>query len=112
MTVAVRAGALRTRVDVQERVEALDAAGQPIVTWTSRGKDWADIRPFTGREFFEAQTTLGETRARITMRYRSDVVIKDRVLDVGKSEAWDIEAITDIGNQRHRMELIVLKKEQ
>jgi SPP1 family predicted phage head-tail adaptor len=45
-------GAMSTRVSIQERVNAADAYGQPVATWTTLRTVWAAVTQLSGTKVF------------------------------------------------------------
>ena len=69
----MRAGRLRHRVVIQQPVNAADATGQMVATWTTVGTVWAAVEPLNGREYMTAQQVDSETTTRIRTRYGSEI---------------------------------------
>lgn len=78
----VRIGELDQRITLQEKTTEPDGAGGEVATWTDRGSVWAHIRPQTGGERMQNDTTVAEGRMRLWLRNQS----KGRELD----ETWRI----------------------
>lgn len=88
----MHAGRLRHRVSLQEQVETRDnETGAVIVAWQEFGKAWSAIEPLSAREFVASQAVQSEVVARITMRYRSDVTAKNRIVHNGR--VYNIEGV-------------------
>lgn len=94
MNLALR---LDKRVLIQVHAAGQDAAGQPLPTgWVNLmadgdGKVWAGIRDISGREFAAAGATQNQVVSTITIRYRTGIEAKMRVLHGGL--AYNIEAV-------------------
>lgn len=83
---ALAAGKLRHRVALQEQIESQDATtGEVTPTWVTRAEVWAAVEPLSAREFIAAQSTQSQISVRITIRQRSDITAKWRVLHRGKA---------------------------
>jgi len=76
----MRAGKLRHRVQIQERVETKDAHGGITESWSTVVTRYASIEPLSGRELFEAQKASSEATVRIKMRYYSGLTTKHRLV--------------------------------
>lgn len=77
---------LNTKVELQRYVETTDEVGQPIQTWETYAEAFAKVEPLLGREYMLAgQLPTGETKLKVTMRYRSDVNRLDRVVIRGEN---------------------------
>ena len=75
------AGIFRHRVDIDERVTAQDATGDPVVTWTPWATSVpAEIAPWSAREYSTVPShILAQATTRIRIRYRPGVVPTMRV---------------------------------
>lgn len=70
----LQAGLLRHRVELQSKDTGLNSAGEQVDDdWTTFATVWAAIAPVSARQFVASEKTTNEVRARITIRYRSDV---------------------------------------
>lgn len=83
---ALKAGRLRHRVDIQARQDVQDpVTGEVVPIWTTI---WpavpAAIEPLSVREFIAAQAVQSDISARITIRYRDGLLPNMRVLHNGK----------------------------
>lgn len=88
----MRAGRLRHRISLQRQQETRDPdTGAVIVAWVEVAKPWASVEPLSAREFIASQAAQSEITARITIRYRSDVTAKDRIVHRGKT--YNIEGV-------------------
>ena len=78
----MKAGRLRSRVQLQAPVTASDPDGFERVTGhTTIATVWAEVRPLTGKNLVLARTAGEKLDAEIIIRYRSDVTGQWRVLD-------------------------------
>lgn len=89
----MRAGRLSRLVSVQRRIETQTDRGQTIWTWEEVCQAWAEISGVTGRE---GQGGAPQVQAvathNILLRYRSDIVAKMRVVELGCPDvAYDIQ---------------------
>lgn len=106
----VRGGDLRQRIKIERATVVQDAHNQEIETWTELARSWAFIEPLQGREFFEGRTVLGDTSARIKMRYRTDLRKTDRIVDLETSDVWEAEAILDVDSRRRELEIVAVRR--
>lgn len=89
----MRAGRLNRYVTIQRRVETQNATGEVVWTWVDVCSVWAEIAAVSGREFFAAQQVQAMVTHAITIRYRSGIVAKMRIIeDCDQSIQYDIEA--------------------
>lgn len=88
---------LNKRITLQVLAGGRDEAGQPLpADWTNviasgDGKLWAEVRDVSGREFVAAGATQNQVLTTITIRYRSGVAAKMRVLH--GTDVYSIEAV-------------------
>lgn len=81
---AIRAGAMRNSVDIEERHKAKGTMGGVSDKWTPKfSKVAASIEPLQGRELFTAQQNHSEVTVRVRIRYREGVVAAQRVAHKG-----------------------------
>lgn len=100
----MRCGDLNCFVSLQHRVENDDATGDPIPTWQEYAQVWAQLQPERGSEgVLEGQ--IHATRGtRITLRYRSDVVERDRLVHEGVN--YNLEAVLNRDYRRDELTLL------
>lgn len=106
----VRAGDLRQRVKIERATVVQDAHNQEIETWAELAESWAFIEPLQGREFFDGRTVLGDTSARIRMRYRTDLKKTDRIVDLETNDVWEIEAVLDVDSRRRELAIMAVHR--
>lgn len=82
----MRAGQLRERVTIQQKVVTQNAFGEEVIVWTTFAATWADVEPLTGREFIEQARREAEISYKVTIRYRTGVVPYMRLL-------WDTKVM-------------------
>lgn len=90
---AINAGLLRHRIDLQQPVyEQNQTTGDKVVAeWATVARLWAAVVPVSGREFMAAQAEQSKVSARITTRYKGDVLPSMRIVHNG--DVYNIEAI-------------------
>lgn len=101
----MKAGELRHRVTIQQRVTGQDEYGQPLNTWQDMATVWAKIEDLTGREYFSAQQIpTAQVSTRATIRWRADVKPEMRL--VHGSRVLDIKAVLDPDGRRRQLQLM------
>lgn len=65
----MRAGKLRHRVAVEERVDVQDDTGGVVSQWRTRAVVWASVEPLSGREQLTAAQPLAINSTRIRLRW-------------------------------------------
>ncbi len=104
----IRAGLLRERVRLERLVQERDEVGQAVQRWAllqPDGEVWARVEPLGGREGFGQQQFVATGDVRITIRVRSDLTPRDRVIHRGRaydivSTAEDADALLIVGRAR------------
>jgi SPP1 family predicted phage head-tail adaptor len=81
----MRAGKLRHRIQIQAPGQSQDpVTGEMVSSWVDFAAVFASVEPLSAREFIAAQANQSEITARITLRYRSDLLPTMRILHRGK----------------------------
>lgn len=100
----MQAGEMDRRITFQRYTEAQNAMGEPIETWAnlvSIPTVWAKVEPVRGDESYTADKTEAEYDTRFTVRYRSDLTVKDRIVYGGQD--YDIHSIAEMERQEGLM---------
>lgn len=91
-------GQLTKRVRIEKKVNTPDGAGGFTVTWAVRDVVWAAVEPISSREAIQAGAQSGTLLSAITIWYRADVTITDRLI-LG-ARTFQIQSYQDpTGNQ-------------
>lgn len=77
----MRAGALNSRVTLQQQSATQDALGQPVQTWTDVATVWANIKHVSGVESIKADALTSTVRASIQIRYKTGLTAGMRVVN-------------------------------
>lgn len=95
----MRAGNLDRLIELRHRVLTQNSHGEQVPSYPSAyATVWAEKLDQRAREYFAAQGTQAEATTRFRIRWRSDVVMTDRlVLD---SVNYDIVQISEIGRRQ------------
>lgn len=104
-------GEFRHYITIQRATNTFNAARELTQTWAalaSLPNDWAKIEPFGGTEELDDEMIRATLTHRITMRYRSDITVKDRILF--ESRVFNIERI--INTEDRNVEMVILATEQ
>lgn len=97
-------GKLRSRIIIQQKSSAFDAAGEPGGAWTTFATVWASIKPSGGGERYVNQQVIANVSHEIGIRFNSGITPKMRVLY--GSRVFDILAVHDIDERHIEMRLI------
>ena len=103
---ALRAGELRNRIVIEEPREEQDDYGEPVKKWAELpgGRAWAKKEDLSGRELFQAQQVNAQVSTLFTLRYRSDVDARMRV--VYKDSLYSIVSVQDPDGRREKLLLL------
>ena len=97
-------GNFRNLVTIQAPTTVQDAAGQPISSWATVARVWADIRTTNGMEAIKADAVASTVQASIRTRWRRDVTSAMRVLD--GSTVYQITAVLPDMRKRQYIDLV------
>ena len=89
----MKAGLLRNRITIQQKVNGKDALGQTVDQWVDVCKVRAEIRDMSGREYQSSQAEQSQTDCKILIRHRNDITPDMRVLCNGIY--YDITAVLE-----------------
>jgi SPP1 family predicted phage head-tail adaptor len=103
----IRAGELRHRVTIQDKVVTLNSYNEEVITWTDVDTVWAQIEDLRGREYLESRRQAAEVTTRIRIRYRSGLAPEMRA--VWGDITYDIQAVVDPTGRQRELELMCTK---
>lgn len=96
---------LRERVRIERPVETRDDTGASIQSWQVLATVWADVTPLNGREALMAMQMEDRQSHRVTIRYRTDVTAKMRM--IWREETLNIRALRNKDKRRRFLEIDV-----
>lgn len=97
----MQAGTLRSRVAIQEPVEARDDIGGVHQVWQTVTEVWAGIEPLRAKELFEAQSIEARLSHRLTLRAYAGLEARWRLTEVHTGRVFQVYSIRDL-HERHR----------
>jgi SPP1 family predicted phage head-tail adaptor len=101
----IQVGALSERVTLQQLPTTQDAHGQESAAWVDFDEVWAKAEPLRGRDFFAAAQMQVSVSVRFTIRFRTDMPARLRVL--WRGAAYDVQGEPiDIDARRIWLELM------
>lgn len=100
----MRAGELDRRITIASFTESQNAYGEPVKTWNTLATVWANVKPASGREFFNSNQRVAEVDTIFKIRYRDDVTPQMRVLYNGS--IYDIKSILEIGGREEGLQIL------
>lgn len=102
----MRAGRLRHRVTMQDRVDTPDGNGGNVITWADNRVVWAAIEPKRGKEFYDSQTVNADIEGTITIRYFNGFDPTMRVNWTSRNRVFDIQAVVNSDERDKTLELM------
>ena len=105
-------GQMRSYVEcMQALASTTEAGGGDVITHTSLGSCWACIESQNYKEVFAADATFSTSKARIVMRYRTDLSINDQIIDRSGATAvtYEIASINDPDGRRKYVEIFAVQ---
>jgi len=101
----LKVGAMRPRCTIQQPTEAVDSAGQPVVSWTNYVVDEpCDFMPTGGTESMRGRQLEAATKAIFRVRYRSGYQPEMRI--VFNSTNYGITYVNQVDGLRRYIELV------
>lgn len=92
------AGQLRHRVDLQQRVDTVDALGQPSTSWLTTAQLWGDVRYLNGVSAIKAGADTSASKVSIRLRHGT-FNAGQRV--VYGNEVFDVQAVLPDGKRQY-----------
>jgi SPP1 family predicted phage head-tail adaptor len=99
------AGLLRERIAIEQESNVSDDQGGSTLSWTNVCTIWGRVSPVRGREALQGMQVQDETMHRITIRYRTDITPKMRV--VWGSRIMNIREVTNPDEHKKYLQLMV-----
>lgn len=100
----MQAGRLRHRVTIQNAVEARNAYGEAIKTWSTVATVYASVEPIRGREMFDAEQVQSEVTHRVRLRYRPGLTSQMRLLFNGRM--FEIQTVINVNERNREVQLM------
>ncbi len=100
----MKAGTLRQRIKIQQRVTGQDSVGQPVEAWGDVAAVWGDIRNQRGLESVRAGELTSTVKASIRVRYRAGITAAMRVLH--GATVYQILSVLPDGSSKEYMDLV------
>ena len=96
MTEIGETGRFRHLVTVQEKVGANDAYGQPASLWQEYAKAWCDVRPLTGKEFYDSMQQYAEHAYEFRTRHIAGKIIRPKMRILWGTRLFDIQSVANL----------------
>ena len=104
----MRAGTLKHRISIQQKIQTSDDMGGYTETWEDLYSVWAAIWPLSGKEYLASGRKEGEVTHRIRIRYRDGILPSHRV-KYG-SRIFDIRVGLNHEEQNKYLDLMCIEK--
>lgn len=101
-------GKMKQRVSIQSITQASDGQGGFTESWATDATVWAYVRPVKGYEKYQAQQVQTPVTHKITIRYRTGVTTKQRILF--GSRVFNIKEVLNPDEANHFLEIIALEQ--
>lgn len=99
----MRAGRLRSRLEIQEKTETYDSYGRVETTWTPFASIWGEITQISGRESWANDRVLNDLSVAFRIRFRPGIRPDMRVV----FEGVQYEIVQKVDPTGKRAELIL-----
>lgn len=99
----IRAGKLRHKVEIQEKIVSRDSMGGEEITWVPFIYCRCQISPLSGREYFAAQQVQSTVSHKMQMRYQPGIKPTHRIQ--WGERVFDINA--SLNKDERNVELII-----
>jgi SPP1 family predicted phage head-tail adaptor len=76
----MEAGKLNQRVIIQSVTYSRNDYGEAVANWSTSDTRWARVEPLSGRELYSARQLNAEVDLKVTLRYKSDLTARNRLL--------------------------------
>lgn len=96
-------GRLRHRITFQKLLESKNEYGEVTNQWEDYKTVWAEIKPVSGKQFFEAKQINSEISHNVYIRYRLDLSPNMRILYKGR--VFDILYIMNVNEDNSLMQI-------
>lgn len=104
---AVNAGDLNRRLLIKRLVSGVDAAGQPVGTWTDFKTAWGSLRHKTGKETMLAGANTAVVQATFRLRYTTGITSGMRVYVTGDIvQTYNIISVIPSGANKDFVDLL------
>ena len=95
------AGKRDRRITFESGTSAQSETGEPTFTWATYFECWAERRPLTGREFFQAQQVAAKVDViyRIPYPHGKTVTPLENIRIVDQGQTFDITYVAELGKR-------------
>ena len=106
----LRAGQLRERITFQSKTLAPNQYHEQQETWTDLCSVNASVVPESAREAVAAQRLETQQGLNITVRYRDDITVKNRIKHIqsGSTRFYDVVSVTNRGLRNRVLDIVAV----
>lgn len=98
-------GALRERIALKCPITIDDGmGGQSVTKWKTVAEAWAEVKARGGGETLTASQPMAQATYTISMRYRADISVRDRL--EWRERELEVHAVLDKDGRRRWLELV------
>ncbi len=102
----MRAGRLRQRVTIQDKVVTQNTFGEEVITWTDYLTAWAAVEPLRGREFNEQAMAGAELTTRIVLRWPGTLDYRPEMRAVHAERLYNVRSVVRVDERRREVQLL------
>jgi SPP1 family predicted phage head-tail adaptor len=100
------ASRLDRQIDLYHRVLTRNTQGEQVPSWPDAyATVWADVNELRGARRFETLEYFSEQMTEITIRFRTDLLMTDRIIMLETSQLYEILQAAEIG-RHHGLNLL------
>ena len=106
LRMVVALGSLKHRISIQAMTRTDDGLGGAEETWATETTRWANIRPLSGKELFQAQQVESKVTHEVTIRYDSNLTIDATRRILYGTRTFEIHAVINIDESNKYYKLL------
>lgn len=103
----IQAGKLRHSIVIQQNTPTPDSFGEQDPSWSTFATVFADIKPLTSREFWDAKQVNAENTLKFIIRYLSGLDSKMRIS--WDSRLFNIESIINVDERNEKIVILAVE---
>ena len=103
----IQAGKLRHSIVIQKNTPSTDSFGEQDPSWSTFATVFADIKPLTSREFWDAKQVNAENTLKFIIRYLSGLDSKMRIS--WDSRLFNIESIINVNERKKKIVILAVE---
>ncbi len=104
----MRAGRLRHQLSLQSPTFTNTSVATMVTSWGTAATIWGSIEPLRGREFYDAALINSDVKAKIIIRYTSDIAPNYKIIFGART--FLIESVINIEERNKEMQLMVIEE--